>query len=382
MEFIDLKAQYNRIEESLRRRLEALMRDSRFILGRETEELESRLAAYAGVRHCVSCSSGTDALLMALMLWGLGPGDAVFVPTFTFFSTAEAVSLTGACPVFVDIEPDTFNIDADALQRTIAAVKADGRRKPKAIISVDLFGQPARNPEIEKLAADAGLFFLEDAAQGFGGEIGARKACSFGDAAATSFFPAKPLGCYGDGGAVFTNSDESAEILRSLRVHGQGREKYHNVRLGLNARLDNMQAAVLLEKMDIFEAETARKNEIAALYAERLGAYLTVPTVKTGCRSSWAQYSVLARDSAQRQMVRERLKAEGVPTMLYYQPPLHRQPVYAAADSWSNRAGGDFSVSERVSERIFSLPMHAYLSERDIDRITGVIGAALKGCTP
>jgi dTDP-4-amino-4,6-dideoxygalactose transaminase len=374
MEFIDLKSQYNRIADRLQERLACLMRDASFIFGRETYELEALLAAHTGARHCVSCSSGTDALLMPLMAWGVGAGDAVFVPTFTFFATAEAVSLAGATPVFVDVEPATFNIDVEKLRWAIDAVRAGGRLRPRGVVSVDIVGHPARNVEIEQLASESGLFFLEDAAQGFGGKVGARAACSFGDAAATSFFPAKPLGCYGDGGAVFTDDDGLAEQLRSLRVHGQGSEKYENVRIGLNARLDNLQAAVLLEKLLIFQWELTAKNEIAKRYGERLRGILETPQVLGGYASSWAQYSLLARDKEERLAVIERLRDNGVPTAVYYKTPLHRQPVYIANDSF----GMDFSVSEDICERIFSIPMHAYLSEADIDLVTHTIAAAVK----
>ncbi|MDR1571515.1 MAG: DegT/DnrJ/EryC1/StrS family aminotransferase [Clostridiales Family XIII bacterium] len=378
MEFIDLKSQYRRIEGGLRARLDHLMGDARFVLGRETEELEGRLAEYVGAKHCLACSSGTDALLMPLMMWGIGAGDAVFVPAFSFFATAEAVSLTGASPVFVDVEAGSFNMDVVRLGQAIGLVKAAGRLRPKAVISVDLFGLPARNIEIGRLAAEQGMFFLEDAAQGFGGMIGGKRACSFGDVSATSFFPAKPLGCYGDGGAVFTDSDEYAGMLRSIRVHGQGREKYHNVRLGLNARLDNMQAAVLLEKLDIFDGETERKNEIAGRYGELLGKALTAPAAEAGYRSSWAQYSLLAMDGAERDMLTGRLNAAGVPTAVYYRTPLHRQPVYGDG-LLPSAVGGNLSVSEDICERIFSIPMHAYLSDADIGFIAETAAASLNG---
>jgi dTDP-4-amino-4,6-dideoxygalactose transaminase len=374
MEFIDLKSQYNKIADRLQERLSRLMRDASFIFGRETYELEALLAAHAGTRHCVSCSSGTDALLMPLMAWGVGEGDAVFVPAFTFFATAEAVSLAGATPVFVDLEPGTFNIDVEKLPMAIDAVRAGGRLRPMGVVAVDMFGHPARNVEIEQLARGAGLFFLEDAAQGFGGKVGSRAACSFGDAAATSFFPAKPLGCYGDGGAVFTDDDGLAEKLRSIRVHGQGSEKYENVRIGLNARLDNLQAAVLLEKMLIFQWEAAAKNEVAERYGERLRGIVGTPQVLDGYASAWAQYSLLARDKEERQAILESLRDNGVPSAVYYKTPLHKQPVYAGNDLF----GMDFSVSEDICERVFSVPMHAYLSEADIDLVARAITSAVK----
>ncbi|MDR0425279.1 MAG: DegT/DnrJ/EryC1/StrS family aminotransferase [Clostridiales Family XIII bacterium] len=372
MEFIDLKKQYNDIAAGLGRRLGSVMSGTRFIFGEETEELEVRLAAYTGRKHCISCSSGTDALLMPLMAWQAGKGDAVFVPAFTFFATAEVASMLGAEVVFVDIEPGTFNMDPAKLRKAAERVKAEGRLRLRAVIAADIFGQPARNPEIEGLAAEYGMFFLEDAAQGFGGRIGSRAAGSFGDAAATSFFPAKPLGCYGDGGAVFTDSDELAGLLRSIRVHGQGREKYQNVRIGLNARLDNMQAAVLLEKLTVFDKETAAKNVIAERYSAALAGLLETPAVLPGYYSSWAQYSLLAEGPEEREFIIGRLKSQGVPTAIYYKAPLHEQPVYKGYD----RRGDDLSASERICKRVFSIPMHAYLSDADIELITGTIAKA------
>jgi dTDP-4-amino-4,6-dideoxygalactose transaminase len=393
------------MEKGLKARLERVMSSAGFIMGAEVQELEERLAEYVGVKHCVSCANGTDAIILPLLAWGVGHGDLVFVPSFTFFATAEAVSLLGATVVFVDSEPDAYNMDLRKLEQAFERASSVGGARPKAVISVDLFGQPAANPEIEKFAQKNGLLFLEDAAQGFGGLVGGRKACSFGDAASTSFFPAKPLGCYGDGGAMFTNDYGLAEVLRSMRAHGQGWEKYHNVRLGFNSRLDAMQAAVLLEKLRFFDDETRRKNEIAALYEECLAGALTTPAVKPDRRSSWAQYSVLARDSQERQRIMAHLGRQGIPTAIYYKTPLHKQPVYqeetdgkgaspprdaapspAFGPSTQWLRGGTrppclrltaLPVSEDLSERVFSLPMHAYLSDEDARHVAEAVLEAL-----
>jgi dTDP-4-amino-4,6-dideoxygalactose transaminase len=378
MEFIDLKTQYREIETGLNRRIEEIMRAATWINGKEVVELEARLAAYVGVKHCVACSSGTDALLMTLMARGIGPGDAIFVPDFTFFATAEVASIVHATPIFVDVKADTFNIDPCKLRAAIATVKRQGSLRPRAIIAVDLFGQPAEYDELEAIAKEEGLFLIEDAAQGFGGSIdiahthsavqGVRKAGSFGDMAATSFFPAKPLGCYGDGGAVFTNNDGDAEILRSIREHGKGTDKYQNKRIGLNARLDTIQAAVLLEKLTIFDRELALRDAASDEYNAQLKDYLTTPKIRRGYHSAWAQYSVLARDADERDHVMTKLRTAGIPTAIYYPIPLHEQQVY------SGREAEELNyVSEDICTRIFSLPMHPYLETEDIARISAVV---------
>lgn len=384
--FIDLKAQFATLEPEIRARMDAVLAHGAFIMGPEVAELEKALAAYVGAPHCVSCASGTDALLMALMAWGVGPGDAVFTSPFTFIATAEVVTLLGATPVYVDIDPATFNLDPAALARAMDAVEAGdpsihplpapcrGKRlRPRAVISVDLFGLPANYPLIEALCAEGGLLLLEDAAQGFGGEIGGRKAGSFGHAAATSFFPAKPLGCFGDGGAVFTADAETAEVLTSIRVHGKGTHKYDNARLGLNARLDTLQAAILLPKLAAFPAEVLARRAAADRYAAGLAkvAGVTAPTVPAGYASSWAQYSILL--DVDRDRVAAGLKARGVPSAVYYPCPLHLQTAYAHL----GYAPGDMPVSEDCSARILALPMHPYLDAATQDTVCRAVAEAV-----
>ena len=365
VQFIDLAAQYKNLKEDIDKNIHKVLNHGKYIMGPEVGELESKLAEYVGVKHCTSCSSGTDALLMPLMAWGIGEGDAVFTTSFTFIATAEVVSLLGATPVFADIDPDTYNIDPVKLEETIERVISEGKLKPKAIIPVDLFGLPSDYERIEAIAEKYGMKILEDAAQGLGGVYKGRKAGSFGDAAGTSFFPAKPLGCYGDGGAIFTNNDDLAAVLKSIRVHGQGSDKYDNVRVGLNARIDTLQAAILLPKLRAFmEYELDARNRFAAMYTEGLKDVVKTPVVPEGLASSWAQYSVLASSAEERDALREKLKAEGIPTMVYYVKPLHLQTAYCGL----GYKKGDFEVSEDVSSRIFSLPIHPYLEE-DVVRI-------------
>jgi dTDP-4-amino-4,6-dideoxygalactose transaminase len=374
MDFINLKRQYQVIEQKLRARMDSILSGARYINGSEVRELESQLADYVGVSSCVACSSGTDALLLPLMAWGIGAGDAVFVPTFTFFASAEAVNLVGAEPIFVDVDAQTYNLDPQKLADTIRQVKSEGRLRPRAVIAVDLFGQPADYASIEKIANEEGLLLLEDAAQGFGGRIGTRKAGSFGHVAATSFFPAKPLGCYGDGGAVFTDDAELAERMASIREHGKGADKYQNDRIGLNARLDTLQAAVLLEKLVIFDDELERRDRAAGLYREILGSTVTTPTVLSGYFSSWAQYSVLAENAAERERAMKHLHAKGIPTAVYYPLPLHMQKIYAGPQ-W---AAHDFTVSEDICGRVVSLPMHPYLEEQEIRVVCDALKAVLR----
>ncbi len=369
IEFVDLKAQQKLIYPALMARIERVLAHGQYIMGPEVEEAEARLAAYVGVRHAVTCASGTDALLMVLMAKGVGPGDAVLTTPFTFIATAEVVQLAGATPVFVDIDPRTFNLDPSALEKTLS----DWHRhpltaglRPKGIIPVDLFGQPADYDRINEIARDHGLFVLEDAAQSFGATYKGRRAGSLAEAAATSFFPAKPLGCYGDGGAIFTDDNELAEVLRSIRVHGQGAHRYEHVRLGLNGRFDSLQAAVLLAKLEIFDQEAAARQEVARRYDKGLKDLVEVPYISSDCTSIWAQYSVL---SEHRDIFQGKLREADIPTAVYYPKPLHLQPAFA---SLGYRAG-DFPVSEAVARRIFSLPMHPYLSEEDQDFIIEVL---------
>lgn len=381
--FVDLQTQYKKIQAEVEEAVLSVLRGGQYILGPEVRELESRLASYVGVKHAVSCASGTDALLMALMAKGVGPGDAVLTTPFTFFATAEVIALLGATPVFVDINPVTFNIDSKALEETILALKGEGngscalpripddelsRLKVRGIIPVDLFGIPADYEEINAIAARHGLFVIEDAAQSFGGKYRGKPVGSLAETACTSFFPAKPLGCYGDGGALFTDDDELAGLFRSIRAHGMGAERYENVRIGITGRLDTIQAAILMPKLKIIDHEISERQRVAASYAREIKKYgipVVVPTVQDGYYSAWAQYSVLAKDGAHRQSLIDKLKAASIPTAIYYPKPLHLQKVFARLDYRI----GDFPVSEEMSGRIFSVPMHPYLDDATIETI-------------
>lgn len=354
--FIDLKAQYRGIEDEIRAGIEGVLAHGQFIMGPEVKKLETELARFAGVKHAISCSSGTDALLMPLMAYDVGPGDAVFTTTFTFVATAEVVSLLGATPVFVDIDPRTFNIDPGSLEAAIEKTVASGTLRPRGVITVDLFGLPADFDAISPVAAKHDLFILEDAAQGFGASYKGRSAGSLGHVAATSFFPAKPLGCYGDGGAVFTNDDDLAATLRSIRVHGQGSDKYNNVRIGINGRLDTLQAAILLPKLRIFRGEIEARQRVAERYNAGLGNVVETPYVPEGYISAWAQYSVLTEN---RPKVQAALKDAGIPTAIYYPKPLHMQDAYAHLSQDRDRLPN----SEAAAEKILSLPFHPYLDE-------------------
>lgn len=370
MQFIDLKSQYAQIKEQVNKGIDGVLEHGRYVFGPEIDELEKRLAEYVGTKHALACSSGTDALLMPLMAWGIGPGDVVFTTPFSFVATSEVISLVGATAVFVDIDEKTYNIDPVKLEAAVEKVKAEGKLKPKAVIPVDLFGLPAELHKIEAIAEKHNLMVLEDAAQGFGGSLDGKKAGSFGHAGATSFFPAKPLGCYGDGGAVFTDDDELIEKLKSIRVHGMSAtERYDNVNIGLNARMDSIQAAILLTKLDIFPGELVKRNNVASRYSANLGNSVVTPFVPGGYYSCWAQYSVLAKDAAHREELRNKLQEQGIPTAVYYPIPLHLQTAY----SYLGYKKGDMPVCEGISERIFSLPMHPYLTEEEIDKICEVI---------
>ncbi|RMH97447.1 MAG: DegT/DnrJ/EryC1/StrS family aminotransferase, partial [Calditrichaeota bacterium] len=331
----------------------------KYIMGPEVQEVEQKLAAYVGVKHCITCASGTDALLMALMVYEVKPGDAILTTPFTFVSTAEVIALLGATPVFVDIDPVTFNLDPVKLKAVLESdrLKNSGLTV-RGIIPVDLFGQPADYDEIQAIAREHNLFVLEDAAQSFGAEYRGKKCGALGDIAATSFFPAKPLGCYGDGGAVFTNDDDLAEKLRSIRIHGKGKDKYDNVRLGINGRFDTLQAAVILAKLEIFDEEVQLRQEVARRYGDLLKPYVETPVVKPDRTSVWAQYSVL---SDQREKLMAQLKENGIPTAIYYPRPLHLQTAY----QYLGYQSGDFPVAENVAQRIFSLPMHPYLTPEE-----------------
>lgn len=373
--FIDLKTQYAKVAAPVEQSLRAVLESGAFINGPDVARLEKRLAEYCGTRYAVGCASGTDALMMALMVLGVGPGDAVFCPSFTFMATAEVVALLGATPVFVDIDPKTYNIDAAQLDTAIRAVETDdaklyplpkhaGKLTPKAVIPVDLFGLLADYQAILSVSASHGLYVIQDAAQAFGAtmELGGavRRSGSFGQIACTSFFPAKPLGCYGDGGMCFTDDEKLLELLQSVRVHGQGADKYQNVRLGITGRLDTLQAAVLLVKMDIFEEELRLRQEVAARYAKLLAGIpgLTLPSVPAGHLSVYAQYSIQAESTAHRTALMDKTTKAGVPTCIYYPVPLHLQPAYANL----GYCAGTMPVSEAVAGRIFSIPMHPYLT--------------------
>ena len=370
MEFRDLKTQYKknqkRIDEVIRKTVE----EGQFIGGKTVRELEEKLERYVGTKTCVTCANGTDALLLALMCWNIGPGDAVFVPDFTFFSTAEVVSFVGAVPVFVDVD-DTFNMDIASLQEAVEAVEKEGRLTPRAIITVDLFGLPADYPGIRRIADEHGLKLLEDGAQGFGGEIDGRKACCFGDISTTSFFPAKPLGCYGDGGAVFTDNEEWAALLSSLKVHGKGSGKYDNIRIGMNSRLDTIQAAILLVKLEAFcKYELEAVNEKAAFYTEQLKGQVQTPLVKECFLSSWAQYSILLENQEQRDGLKQYLAEKEIPSMVYYPKPLHEQEVYKKQGL---RQYTSLADAASICKRVLSLPMHPYLEKKEITHICSEI---------
>lgn len=369
IEFIDLMEQYRCLQNDIDSNIEKVLKHGKYILGPEVKELEKKLAVYTGVKHAITCSSGTDALLLPLMAWNVGKGDAVFTTPFTFIATAEVINLLGATPVFVDIDPDTYNMDVRLLERTIERTASEGKLDPKIIIPVDLFGLPADYDNINRIAQKHGLMILEDAAQSFGSEFKKKKAGNMGNAAATSFFPAKPLGCYGDGGAVFTNEDKLAEKLFSIRVHGKGRDKYENVRVGINGRLDTIQAAILLAKLRAFDNELRARNRIAAKYTLGLKNVLKTPFVPEGSVSSWAQYSVLADNQQEREKIRDALKKAGVPTGVYYPQPLHLQQVFRKL----RYKEGDFPVSEDASRRIFSLPIHPYIKDETITKIIEII---------
>ena len=419
MEFRDLKKQYQVLREEMDQAVLDAMASGAYIMGPQVRALEQQLAEYVGVKHCLTCANGTDALTLALKAWGIGPGDAVFVPDFTFFSSAEVVPLEGAKPVFVDVCEDTFNIDAADLERAVKEVLSEGRLRPRVVVAVDLFGLPADYQAIRAVVDRYGLLVLEDGAQGFGGTIQmadqvghddtvipgtthvmagcdrpSKRACSLGDIATTSFFPAKPLGCYGDGGAVFTDNDEWAALIASYRVHGKGTFKYDNVRIGLNSRLDTVQAAVLQVKLKAFaEYELDAVNEVAARYTELLQG-LATPVIPAGYRSSWAQYTVRFTSREERDAVQAALKADCIPAMVYYPKPLHRQTAFAKTPDQVGGDGrdviqGDHSVipgstgnlcpvATSLCERVLSLPLHPYMGLEDIETVCNAIRKALR----
>jgi dTDP-4-amino-4,6-dideoxygalactose transaminase len=371
--FIDLVSQRRRLGRAIDDAVARVMAHCQFINGPEVTQLEAALAAFSGAKHVVSCASGTDALLMILMARGVGRGDAVLCPSFTFSATGEAVALTGATPVFVDVDEATFNMDAASLKRGIASARKAGLR-PVGVIPVDLFGQSADHDALAAIAEAEGLFVLDDAAQGFGASYKARRLGTFGLATATSFFPAKPLGCFGDGGAIFTDDADLAETLRSIRVHGQGADKYDNVRLGLTGRLDTMQAAILIEKLKIFEDEIDARNRVADRYARGLGNIVAAPRLASGCTSVWAQYTIRLPEGTDRDGFAAALKAQGVPTAIYYPKSMHQQTAYRDFPV----AEGGLPVSERLSAHVISLPIHAYLDEATQDRVIAAVRGAIQ----
>jgi dTDP-4-amino-4,6-dideoxygalactose transaminase len=369
--FIDLAAQRRRLGRTVDDAIARVLAHCQFIMGPEVAAFETALAAFCGARHAVSCASGTDALVLILMARGIGPGDAVICPSFTFCATAEAAVLVGATPVFADVEAASFNLDARSLERAVATAKGLSL-KPKAVIPVDLFGLPADHDAIAEVAKAEGLYVLDDAAQGFGATYKGRKLGTLGDVTATSFFPAKPLGCYGDGGAVLTDDESFAEILRSLRVHGQGSDKYDNVRIGQTSRLDTIQAAVLIEKLKIFPDEITARGAVARRYAEGLTDIVMVPQVPVGSTSVWAQYTIRL-PSGRRDALAAALKGQGIPTAIYYPKPLHRQQAYRSFPV----AEGGLAVSDRLADEVISLPMHAYLDAQAQNRIIAAVRSAL-----
>lgn len=373
MEFRDLKQQYQIHKKEIDAAIQEVLINADFIGGSKVKQLEAELSKYVGVKHCITCANGTDALQLALMAWGIGAGDAVFVPDFTFFSSGEVVPLVGAMPVFVDVESDTYNISPESLEKAVRYVINETDLKPRVIVAVDLFGQPADFERITQIAHKYNLLILEDAAQGFGGRIGEKKACSFGDIATTSFFPAKPLGCYGDGGAIFTDNDEWAELLRSYRVHGKGQDKYDNVRIGMNSRLDTIQAAVLLEKLKFFDDEIKKCNLIAVEYTKHLKDVVKTPVIRDGMFSSWAQYTICLHNNSEREAMQQALKENNIPTAVYYKKPMHRQEAFAGR----HFAELDCGNTESVCECCLSLPMHPYLSLDEIQGIADEVNLAL-----
>lgn len=370
MQFRDLKKQYDVLKLDIDKGIQDVLDTSNYISGSQVKELEQQLAEYVGVKHCITCANGTDALTLALMAWNIGEGDAIFVPDFTFFASGEVVSYAGATPIFVDVCEDTFNMSVECLEEAIVKVIDKGDLVPRVIIAVDLFGQPADYPNIREIADKYNLLILEDGAQGFGGAIGNKRACSFGDISTTSFFPAKPLGCYGDGGAIFTDNDEWAELIKSYCVHGKGQDKYDNIRIGVNSRLDTIQAAVLKVKFKAFvDYEIESVNKVAKLYSEQLNKYVRTPIVKDGFFSSWAQYSIILPDEIDRMKLQEYLRKKNIPTMIYYVKPMHLQGAFADLKSY----GIKYDVSMKVSDRILALPMHPYLECDDINYIVKCI---------
>lgn len=365
MQFRDLQRQYQALKTEIDTAVLQVMNDCNFISGAPVKQLETSLSEYVGVKHCITCANGTDALMLAIMALGIGKGDAVFVPDFTFFSTAEAPAILGATPVFVDVCADTYNMDAESLQAAVERIIKEGKLKPAAVIAVDLFGLPADYSALYPVIEKYDLKLIEDGAQGFGGRIGNKRVCSFGNVSTTSFFPAKPLGCYGDGGAIFTDDDDMADMMRSLCVHGKGSDKYDNLRLGMNSRLDTIQAAVLRVKLDALACyELGDVNKVAQWYTERLSDSMNTPVVPPSFYSSWAQYTIRLPSRQQRNDIQAVLRATGIPTMIYYARAMHQQGAFADIPY-----NGECPVTEKLCETVLQLPIHPYLSELDVDTI-------------
>ena len=377
MQFRDLRAQYEALKPEIDAGIQSVIDSTGFILGKPVQELEEKLAAYVGRKHCIGVANGTEALQLALMAYDVGPGDAVFTSDFTYFASAGCASIIGATPVLVDIDLDTFNMSSAALEKQIQKVLAEGKLKPKVIIPVDLFGLPANYPEIVKIAKKYGLIILEDAAQGFGGQIQGKRACSFGKISATSFFPAKPLGCYGDGGAIFTDDDAVDARLRSLRASGKSPEdKYDNREIGMNSRLDTLQAAILLPKLKAFkDYEVDAVNEVASKYTEALKDSVVTPTIPQGYLSSWAQYTILLDNKALRDSVQAKLKEKGIPSMIYYPRGLHQQAAY----KWMGLSDAEYPNTLAATQRVLSLPMHPYMKQEEQQFIIASLREALNG---
>lgn len=371
MQFRDLKKQYEVLKKDIDQAMIDVAASSAYIMGKPVKELEAALAEYVRVKHCVSCGNGTDALTIALKVLGVGAGDAVFVPDFTFFASAEVISLEGAHPVFVDVEEESFNICAADLEAKVQQTIAQGQYTPKAVIAVDLFGLPANYPAVREVADRYGLKIIEDGAQGFGGTLNGKRACGFGDIGTTSFFPAKPLGCYGDGGAIFTDSDEYAALADSFRVHGKGSFKYDNVRIGVNSRLDTLQAAILQVKFRAFcDYELDAVNKAAAMYTERLSGVVDTPMVPEGYYSSWAQYTIKLRDRATRDALQSALKEAGIPSMVYYPTPMHKQTAHAPYGPYADDL---CPVATSLCDRVLSLPIHPYITEEDVEMVCSIV---------
>ena len=380
MEFRDLKKQYQVLKVQIDEKVQSVCASAHYISGPEVAELEKELAEYVGVKHCITCANGTDALTLALKTWGIGKGDAVFVPDFTFFSSGECPAAERATCVFVDVDERTYNLDAVKLEEEVLKVKNEGKYNPKVVVAVDLFGLPADYDAIRPICEKYNLLLLEDGAQGFGGEINGKRACSFGDISTTSFFPAKPLGCYGDGGAIFTDNDEWAALLKSYAVHGKsGDDKYNNIRLGLNSRLDTIQAAILKVKFKAFkDYEIKDINRAASCYNEEfkqagLAGKIVLPEIKDGYLSSWAQYTIQLSECIDRAALQTKLKVDGIPSMVYYMKPMHKQGAYEGTDS----VIADCPVTEKLCKTVLSLPLHPYMEAKDITFIVEKIKAAL-----